>query len=305
MDRYFGIPILIAISLGLIFPYTAIELSPYGIVFLFILMFNAGLGMDWKKFRNTTGRTRQISTGLLLLFIFFPLVTWLLAILLVSDQQYIYGLVFASLCPVALVAPHFSRLQGADAEIAYLLVLFSMVLCPVVVPALLYLFFSSSLSINIVPLARYMIILTVLPMLLSYAVTRFLPGLCSRIVKYDATINITSLSVLIFSLFGTAAGQIGFSYLDTREIFILLALVFIQDFGVYFTARYFLMKHFNKQVAEAMAISLGMKNVAIAAGILLVYDPRASIAPALAFIAHAFFYTYLGRRGRLDAEEAA
>lgn len=300
MDRYFGIPILIAIILGLMFPYTAIEISPYGIVFLFILMFNAGLGMDWKKFRRSTGRIGQISTGLLLLFIIFPLLQWLLAIFLVTDQQYIYGLVFASLCPVALVAPHFSRLQGADAETAYLLVLSSMVLCPIVVPSLMYLLFSSSLSINILPLARYMLILTVLPMLLSYVVTRYMPRLCTRIASYDAAINIAALSVLIFSLFGTAAGQIGFSYLDTKEILMLLGLVFFQDFGVYFIARFFLKQQFNDQIAEAIAISLGMKNVAIAAGVLLVYDPRSSIAPALAFIAHAFFYTYLGRQRRIE-----
>ena len=61
MDRYFGIPILLAIILGLMFPYTAIEISPYGIVFLFILMFNAGLGMDWQKFRRSTGRTGHMA----------------------------------------------------------------------------------------------------------------------------------------------------------------------------------------------------------------------------------------------------
>ena len=300
MDRYFGIPILLAIILGLMFPYTAIEISPYGIVFLFILMFNAGLGMDWQKFRRSTGRTGQISIGLVLLFILFPLLQWLMAIFLVSDQQYVYGLVFASLCPVALVAPHFSRLQGADAEIAYLLVLSSMILCPIVVPSVMYLLFPSSLSINIVPLARYMLILTVLPMLLSYVVTRYMPRLCTRIASFDAAINIAALSVLIFSLFGTAAGQIGFSYLDTKEILMLLGLVFFQDFGVYFIARFFLKQQFNDQIAEAIAISLGMKNVAIAAGVLLVYDPRSSIAPALAFIAHAFFYTYLGRQRKIE-----
>ena len=296
MDRYFGIPILIAITLGLMFPYTAIEMTPYVIVFLFILMFNAGLGMDWEKFRQIPGRIGQLSIGLILLFIIFPVLQWLLAIFLISDQQYIYGLVFASLCPVALVAPHFSRLHETDTEIAYLLVLSSMILCPIVAPAVLYLLFSTSLSINIVPLARYMIILTVLPMLLSFIVTRFMPKLCSRLAPLDAFINIGALSVIIFSLFGTATGRIGFNYLDTKDILMMLGLAFIQDFGIFFIARYFLKQHFNNHIAEAMAISIGMKNVAIAAGILLVYDPRASIAPAMVFIAHAFFFTYLGRR---------
>jgi predicted Na+-dependent transporter len=282
------------------FPYAAIEMSPYGIVFLFILMFNAGLGMDWKKFHRTSGRLGQLSTGLILLFFIFPLLQWLLAIFLISDQQYIYGLVFTSLCPVALVAPHFSRLHHTDAEIAYLLVLFSMILCPIIAPAILYLLFSTSLSINILPLARYMIILTVLPMLLSFAVTRFMPKLCSRILPFDAFINIGALSVLVFSLFGTAAGRIGFSYLDMKDILMLLGLVFFQDFGIFFIARHFLKQYFNDRIALAMAMSMGMKNVAIAAGILLIYDPRSSLVPALAFIAHAFFFTYLGRQRFLE-----
>ena len=296
MDRYFGIPIFIAILSGIMFPYAAIEMSPYGIVFLFILMFNAGLGMDWKKFRRTPGRLGQLSTGLILLFFIFPFLQWLLATLLISDQQYIYGLVFSSLCPVALVAPHFSRLQESDVEITYLLVLFSMILCPIIAPAILYLLFSTSLSINIIPLARYMAILTLLPMLLSFSVTRFMPGLSTRITRYDAFINIGALSVLVFTLFGTAASRVGYSYLDMKDILMLLGLVFFQDFGVFFLARYFLKQRFNERVALAIAMSMGMKNVAIAAGILLVYDPRSSLAPALAFIAHSFFFTYLGRR---------
>jgi hypothetical protein len=73
----------------------------------------------------------------------------------------------------------------------------------------------------------------------------------------------------------------------------LFALAFFQDFGVFFLARIAFCRWLAPAAANGLIVSLSMKNVAIAAGILLFYDPRASLAPALVFIAHACLFSFL------------
>lgn len=297
MAKVFGVPILAAIVLGILFPYTAISLIPFSILFLAILMINAGLVVDWRETVAVFSRVREVALGLLLLFVAFPLVLWILARLLVSDQQYLYGFVFSSLCPVALVAPYFTRLHEADEQLSFLLMVSSMVLCPLIVPVVLAMLFSSAVSLNLIPLMRYMVLLVTAPLLLSIVVGRFLPGVRRGILRFGHVINMVSLSLLIFTLFGSIRGRVGLYYTDTAEIVVLFALVLLQDFGVLIAARRMLGGVVPDKVADALSISLSMRNVAIAAGVLLVYDPRASFVPALAFVAHALLFNFLGIPG--------
>lgn len=293
MTKAFGLPVLAAITAGILFPYTAISLIPYSILFLAVLMINAGLVIDWRETVVISSRAGEIGLGVLLLFIFFPLLLWLPASYLVSDQQYLYGFVFSSLCPVALVSPYFTRIHEADEQLSFLLMIVSMVLCPLIAPAGLALLFSSSVSLNLIPLMRYMLLLVTVPLLISILIARFLPAVRRQVLRFDGVVNALTLSLLIFTLFGSARGRVSLYYTDFTEILVLLALVFLQDFGVLIAARKLLNRVVPPKAADALAISLSMKNVAVAAGILLVYDPKASFVPALAFVAHAFLFNFL------------
>jgi len=129
--------------------------------------------------------------------------------------------------------------------------------------------------------------------LISFIITWYLPSVRSIIQPYLGFGNMAALGVLIFILFGTAVGRLNLGYESTGELGKLLVLAFFQDFGVLFLARILAKKFFAAQDANALMVSLSMKNVAIAASILLFYDPRASIAPAAVFIAHAFLFSFL------------
>jgi predicted Na+-dependent transporter len=192
-----------------------------------------------------------------------------------------------------MVAPYFSRLHRADPEFSMLLVIASMALCPILAPLLLALVSSTSVSLNLAPLTRYMLLLITLPLLVSAVIAAYLPNLRRFIARYEGYTNSITLALLIFALFGTIVGKLNTNYIDTVEISTLLVLVFVQDFGVLFLSRYLLPSLLRLEAAHALIIAASMKNVAIAAGVLLIYDPRASFAPALAFIAHAVLFSFL------------
>ena len=300
MASIFGIPIIVAIILGILFPYVAFELVPLGIIFLFLLMFFAGITVEWGKFNLKTAASPAVITGLVFLFIVFPACQWLIASILVKDEQYLYGLVLASLCPAAIVAPFFVKAVESDTELSFVLVIASMLLFPIVAPFILQILVGGSDEFNSIPIAKYMVLLVTLPVLAGYLVYRLAGGIVRRIAPHMGLANMLCLSALIFILFGTAARRINLHYVQINELLILLLLVFIQNFVVLVVARLTFPMMFERKAAISMAISLSMKNYAIAAGILLFYDPKASLPPALGFVAHAFLFNaiYLARRSR-------
>jgi predicted Na+-dependent transporter len=114
MAKVFGLPIVVSILLGVLFPYFALRLMPLAFVFLFLLMVWAGFTIEWHKVSGIVKRPQNILVGLLFLYLIFPLGQWVIARLLIHDRQILYGLVFASLTPVAIVAPFFTNVIDGD-----------------------------------------------------------------------------------------------------------------------------------------------------------------------------------------------
>jgi predicted Na+-dependent transporter len=201
--------------------------------------------------------------------------------------------VFASLTPVAIVAPFFTNVIDGDEEFSFLLLVASMILCPIITPFLLKILVGSLIPINTWPLFKNMLLLITLPLLISFLVATFLPRVRQKFAAHLSILNMGSLSILIFILWGTAIGRLNLSYTTAFDVSKILLLVFIQDFGVLFVSRFILFRIYDQRTANALVVSLSMKNVAIAAGILLFYDPKASFPAALAFIAHAFLFNFI------------
>jgi BASS family bile acid:Na+ symporter len=267
---------------------------PLAFVFLFLLMIWAGLTVEWSVLKSIFRQPLKLFTGLGFLFLVFPLVQYGIARVLIHDVQFLYGLVFASLTPIAIVAPYFTRLVKGDEGLSFLLLVASMLLCPFIAPPLLKLLLGHRIAIQTWPLFKYMLLLITLPLVISYGIARFLPALKRRITPHLGLLNMTTLSILIYILWGNAAGRINLSYTAASDIAAIIGLVLFQDFGVLFISRrLFMKKYMPPPAARAFTISLSMKNVAIAAGLLLFYDPRAALPPAAAFIAHALLFNFI------------
>lgn len=294
LTNIFGLPVLAAIVLGIFFPYFAISLVPLAFLFLFLLMIWAGLGIDWRLLKAALRQPYKIVVGLVFLFIVFPLIQYSIARVLISDIQFLYGLVFASLTPIAIVAPYFTKLVLGDEGLSFLLMITSMLICPFIAPPLLKLLLGQHIAIETWPLFKNMLLLITLPLLISYLVSKFLPAVKARLAQHLGLLNMVTLSVLIYILWGNVSYRVNLSYTATSDLVLIVALVFFQDFGVLFISRHLFCRLWREpSEGRAFTISFSMKNVAIAAGLLLFYDPKAAFPPALAFIVHALLFSYI------------
>lgn len=296
MNKYLGFPILVAFLLGYQFPFVALDLSKYAFYSLIIMMTLALLPLKFSNFFEIKDKKREIVFTILTLYIFTPLIQWILCKTLINDSALFYGTFFASLCPIAIVAPQFTKQHDGNVQLSTITLIISLILFPFV--SLIYLskLTDNAIAIQLKPLFIDMLIVTFLPMVIAQIINFFLPHLKDKIRPFAFPINMLLIAFMSFAYFGASMSKLSIAYTPIREIFSIVLILLIQDFVTYFTSKRFFAMTFNQKDSRAMAISISMKNVAMCGAVLLFYDPKASLASALGFLVHAIFYSYLLNR---------
>lgn len=292
-SKYFGVGIAIAIVFAFIFPYTAVSLHPFATAFLFLLMFLSGFTIEWGKLRYFYKNIREIFLGNFFIFIVIPFIVFLLAKTFLTNELYIYGIVFAALCPAAIIAPFFTNILKGDKEQSFMILVSSSLLSPFVIPPILNLAAGDYLNISTVLLFKEIIIFVPLPLIIAFLIKKYFKSVDGLITKSLPVLNFALLAILIFILFGVSMTKLYFNYLELKELGILLLIAFVQDFGFLLLLGPLNGYLKNEEKVVAFFNSTAMKNIAIASTILLLYSPKAAIAPALGFVAHIFLFTPL------------
>lgn len=291
LSNYFGIGTLFAIVLAIFFPYIAFSLNPYGLYILFALMYLSGFGIEWKSVRSISTKPLPVIISLVSLFIVIPIIVYVFGSVLLTEKIYVYGLVFSALTPSAAVAPFFAGIFKSNKELSFVILIASMVLAPFLIPLFLSVFFGSYLDISSVLIFKDILILVPLPIALAWVTKRFLPKPYTAIKQSLPVLNFALLNILFFIQFGTSVMKLQFNYMQLRDVAGILLIVFIQDFGLFLFLGPLIKRMKNKEDSVSVILSSSMKNIALASTILLLYSPKAAIAPAIGFIAHAFLFT--------------
>lgn len=290
-SSYFGIGIIGAIILAFVFPYAAISLHPFAAVFLFLLMFLSGFAIDWDKLKDIRTHAKEVLIGNLLLFIVIPVALFFLSHAILTDSLSIYGVIFAALCPAAIVAPFFTGIFKGDKELAFLILISSSVLAPFIIPPMLRLLAGDQASISTLLLFKDIMLFVPLPLVCALAVKKYFAPAHTFFLRHLPILNFMMLALLIFILFGVSMTKLPLNSVTLKDLGILLMLALIQDFFLLL-----FIKPANTAIKDpgkiiALFNSASMKNIAIASTILLLYAPKAAIAPAMGFVAHALLFT--------------
>lgn len=291
LSKYFGAGVLIAIIMAFFFRYTASTFNPYSLILLFILMFLSGFNLDWSKLKTVVSNPKPIVFSNLLIFLVIPVIILVISRLLLTDEAYIYGAVFSALTPTAAVAPFFANVLKSDKELSFVTLLSSMILSPFIIPPLLALMVGNYLHIPSSLIFKDILILVPLPILLAALVKKIFPFIFDFLRNLLPLLNFLILSFLIFIQFGSSFNRLPLNNIDVRNVVGLFIIGFVQDFFLILFLKPIVQHFQDKEVGVSILISSSMKNIAIASTILLLYSPKAALAPAIGFIAHAFLFT--------------
>ncbi len=290
-STYFGLGILFAILLSFIFPYIAVTLNPSSFFLLFFLMVLSGFTIDWSKLWLVMKNLKEVIFANSILYIVIPFVMFLLAKTFLTDEHYIYGVVFSALTPTAIVAPFFTKVCKADRELSFVILVSSMLISPFVIPLVLSLFLGNYLAISGVILFKDILLLVPLPLFIAFLVRKYSKPSSEFLTQSLPILNFFLLALLIFIQFGSSINRLNINYLEVKDVFLLVGFGFVQDFGFLLFLQP--LSNWAKDEKKSVAIfnSISMKNIAIASSILLLYSPKAALAPTLGFVAHAFLFT--------------
>jgi len=293
MNKYLGIPIIIAFFLGYKFPFVALDLSKFAFYSLILMMTLALLPVSISSFKEIQIKKREIVFTILTLYLFTPLVQWILCKLFIKDSALFYGTFFASLCPIAIVAPQFTKQHEGNAQLSTITLIISLILFPFVSLVYLSKLTDNAIAIQLKPLFLDMLIVTFLPILIAGMLNKLIPSLKERIKSIAFPINMLLIAFMSFAYFGASMSKLSIAYTPYKEIISIIVILLIQDFITYFIAKKAFNNIFDIADTKAIAISISMKNVAMCGAVLLFYDPKASLASALGFLVHSLFYSYL------------
>jgi predicted Na+-dependent transporter len=299
MIQTMGIPVLLGFTLAFFWPYAALDLGSYSLFLLMALMFATTLFVESRFsqiFRDFL--SLEFFVGIFFCFFLIPSIFWLLSKFLFLEQALDYGIFWASLCPIALVAPQFTKNQRGDVNFSFSLMIGSAILFPLAAVAMNFLYFPHFARFQIVSQLRDIIFISTIPTILALVIQRVIPlQILSPTKKAVPYVNMLLIGLLSYIYMGAALQKLNLHLNSLLPLLTAFSLALLLDFGVYFTLPYLLkpltISHERK---IALRVSLSMKNVALSGGILLFEFPLSTLASSFVFGAHSMLFTYLGER---------
>jgi predicted Na+-dependent transporter len=298
--RYQAI-IIGAVVLGLLLglwstaPGQAVQRYSQALTFLMILFIS--LGITPRQLSAVTRQPGAVAAGLLLNFVYMPLLCWALARLLVSDPQLAVGVILVGVVPCAGMAAVWTALLKGDVPLGMAINGLTMVLAPFLVPLLMVWLAGAGVAVDPLAMFQQMAVVLLVPLALGIAirwwadrrwdVKRHLPLL-------PAASALTAV-LLMFAICNVNVPLIMRNWQAVPSLLAAVALIFPLGFVVpHWLGR----RVFPRPQGIAVTYSSGMKNLPIAAGLAFASFPNlvalpVALAMILQMLTASLFYRYL------------
>ncbi len=296
--------IIAAVALGLLLglwtsaPGKALQTYSQALTFLMILFIS--LTITPRQFALVTRQPLAVFSGLLLNFVFMPLLCWGLARLLVNDSQLAVGVILVGVVPCAGMAAVWTALLKGDVPLGMAINALTMVLAPFLIPPLMVLLAGSSVAVSPWAMFQQLAVILLIPLALGIA----LRWLADRFWDPKPYLPLMpALSALTAVLLMFAICNVNVPMLRERWSLVpslLGAVILIFPLG--FLIPHWLGRYaFHWEQRIAVTYSSGMKNLPIAVGLAFASFPKlAGLPVALAMILQmltaSLFYRYLNRQ---------
>ena len=310
--RHYQAIIIVTVVLGLALgPWTTAPgqaLQSYSKALTFLMILFISLTITPRQLVLVVRQPVAVMAGLILSFLYMPLLCWALARLLVSDPQLATGVILVGVVPCAGMAAVWTALLKGDVPLVMAIEALTMGLGPFLIPPLMVWLAGSSVRVDPWAMFQQLALILLLPLLLGLTV-RWLADRYGDVKPYLPLLP--ALSALTAVLLMFAICNVNVPLIRERWALVpalLGAVVLI--FPLSFLAPHWLGRFaFNWGQRVAITYSSGMKNLPIAVGLAFAsFGKLAGLPVALAFIVQmltaSLFYRYLSRQAAQAAVTA-
>lgn len=294
MNFFFTVPIFLGVICAYVWPYYALEINSFTIYILAIMSFVAFAKLNYSFSTFKKNISYESIYFLFIGFFVLPAIIWLFSYFIFENVSIRIGFFWAALSPVALFVPGFlgKKVKSEEQTHSFGILISSIFLFLISAFYMSQLFFKDHIDI---PIRNYFIdtsiaILIPLSIVLILKQIAYFKNFFEKIS--NQVINLTNfwiVGLLTYIFLGTALLKMNYATLTHFELVKLIIVSILFDFILFGIIKLTSIGIKLKKFKKSYELSLSLRNVALAGGILLFYSPQSVLPIAGIFISHGLF----------------
>ena len=278
ITRFFILWIILFSAVAYFFPSVFKNLGFLIVPMLAVIMFAMGITLRIDDFRRVFLRPLEILAGVCAQYVVMPLLGFLLAIAFGISPLIAVGVVLVGSCPGGTASNVITYLARGDLALSVTLTSVSTLLCPFLLPALMYGYAGKWIDVPVADLFISALQIVLLPVLLGVSLRKLLGRKSETVLPF-----LPSVSSLVIALVVGIIVALNAESIKTIGAVVFLAVVIHNALGLVFGYLIAKALGFGESSCRAISVEVGMQNSGLAAALSHLHFGYPSALPAALF----------------------
>lgn len=259
-------------------PSVFVDLKPYIIPLLAVIMFGMGITLTIDDFKNVLKQPFAIGLGTLLQFLLMPLVAFIISMLFQLPEELMIGLILVGCCPGGTASNLICYLAKGDLALSISLTTVSTLLSFILTPFLTLLYLGEIISVPAGNMMITILQIIIVPVTLGLLINTILHKKISKYIDIFPMMSVLSIVIII----GIVVALNRENILNISYI-IVVCVILHNILG--FALGYIISKAFRLEESQARTVSIevGMQNSGLGVVLALKYFTVLASLPGAIF----------------------
>ena len=278
ITRFFVLWIILFSAVAFFFPHAFEDLGFLIVPLLAVIMFAMGITLRVDDFKRVFLRPLEILAGVCAQYIVMPLLGFLLALAFGINPLIAVGIVLVGSCPGGTASNVITYLARGDLALSVTLTSVSTLLCPFLLPGLMYIYAGKWIDIPVTDLFISALQIVLLPVLLGLVLRRLLGEKSEAVLPF-----LPSVSALVIALVVGIIVSLNTESIKTVGAVVFLVVIIHNTLGL--ICGYLIAKAlgFGESSCRAISVEVGMQNSGLAAALSQLHFGYLTALPAALF----------------------
>ena len=252
--------------------------SNYIVPLLGIVMLGMGMTLRFENFVEILKRPKVISVGVILQFVFMPLLAFLVSLVLDLEEPLLIGMVLVGSCPGGTASNVICYLSRGDVALSIILTSVSTVLAVILTPILAWLYIGQRVPVPVIDMMLDIFKIIFVPVAMGVLINHYFGEKLHLLKKVFPFISVLAIILIIGIIMALTQAQLHLVALP-----VLTAVVWHNLAGL--VAGFYISKSlgFDERTCRTIAIEVGMQNSGLGVALAKNYFSVLSALPGAIF----------------------
>ncbi|NWO12654.1 bile acid:sodium symporter family protein [Virgibacillus sp.] len=277
IGKTFAIWVLLVAVIAFLLPEQFLWIGNYISILLGIIMFGMGMTLSVHDFREVARQPKSVAIGVVLQFLFMPLIAYGLAKGLNLPPEISIGVILVGACPGGTASNVMTFLAKGNTALSVAITSVSTLLAPLLTPAIIYFLAQEWLQVSASSMFMSVVKIVLLPIVLGLIVQLFLKEQAKKTVDIMPLVSVVAIVLIVAAVVAGSKDKIIESGL------LIFAVVLLHN-GFGYLVGFFIAKLFRLTYTDQKAVSIevGMQNSGLGAALAAAhFSPLAAVPSAI------------------------